>query len=173
MLILKFLLQFLQILNRGAAPWQISCGIALGAIVGLTPTVNLHNVAVLLVVLLLNVNLPSALLGWGVFGAFSILLDPLFHRVGLFFLTDVPMLTPLWTLLYNTPIVPWTRFNNTLVLGSLLMALLLFWPLFFFGIWGVKQYRERLMVAVAKWKIVQLLQTSRLYQLYQRYQKLS
>jgi uncharacterized protein (TIGR03546 family) len=169
MIALKFLLKFIQTLNKDASPQQIAGGMALGAIAGLTPLASLHNLVVLILVLMLRVNISSAILSLGVFSTLAYLLDPLFNKIGYLLLVRVEALKPLWTTFYNTPIVPWTRFNNTLTLGSLVFSLLLFWPLYFFLVWGVKTYRERVLAIVQRWKIVQVLKASKLYHLYQSY----
>ncbi len=57
------------------------------------------------------------------------LLDPLTHRLGFFLLQYEPLL-PVWVELYNLPLVPWTDFNNTVVLGSFVLGLVLFVPAF-------------------------------------------
>lgn len=168
MLIVKFLLKFIRVLNAAATPRAIAGGLCLGAVAGITPTASLHNLPVLLLALMLNVNFSSAMLGWGLFSVFSYIGDPLFNKIGLALLT-APGLKPLWTALYNTPVVPWTKFNNTLTLGSLAFALAAFWPLFFFFIWAVKKYRERVLAVVQKWKITQALKASKLWGLYQEY----
>ena len=169
MLILKFVLKFIRILNKDASPQQIAGGIALGSIIGITPFSSLHNLAVLVLILMVRVNISSALLGVLVFTAFAYVLDPLFNSVGYYLLVDASFLRPLWTALYNMPVVPWTKFNNTLTLGSLVCALVLFWPLYFFLVWAVVNYREKVMVSIQKWKIVTMLKGSKLYSLYTSY----
>ena len=169
MLILKFVLKFIRILNKDASPQQIAGGIALGSIIGITPLTSLHNLVVLVLILMVRVNISSALLGVLVFTAFAYVLDPLFNSVGYYLLVDAAFLQPLWTVLYNMPVVPWTKFNNTLTLGSLACALLVFWPLYFLLVWAVVNYRERLMAGTQKWKIVTMLKSSKLYNMYSSY----
>jgi len=169
MLAIKFILKFIAILNKDASPRQVAGGMALGSIAGITPFMSLHNLLVLFVVIVLNVNITSAILAMGVFSVIAYLLDPLSNAIGYYLLTGVPALTPFWTLLYNLPVVAWAGLNNTLVLGSLVLALLLFWPLYFFLWWGVIQYREKLMARVAKWRIVTVLKSSSLYGLYSKF----
>jgi uncharacterized protein (TIGR03546 family) len=168
MLTLKFLLKFLNLLNKDASPRALAGGMALGAIIGITPFASLHNLVVLILILMLTVNFSGAILAMGVFKAFSWMFDPLFNRVGYALLTN-DGLKGLWTTLYNTPVVPWTRFNNTLTLGSLVCALVLFFPLYLFLVWGVKRYRETVLAKVQKWRIVQILKASKLYGLYASY----
>ena len=70
------------------------------------------------------------MLGWALFVPVGFLLDPVFHRIGASLL-QAPSLRPLWTAMYNTPLVPYTNFNNTVVLGSFVGWLVLAVPIFF------------------------------------------
>jgi uncharacterized protein (TIGR03546 family) len=169
MITIKLVLKLINILNKDASPRQIAGGMALGSIAGITPFLSLHNLIVLILVLMIRVNITSAIFSMGVFTVFAYILDPVFNKIGYFVLVKVPALQPLWTAMYNTPVVPWTSFNNTLTLGSLVFALFLFWPLYFFLVWFVKVYRERIMAKIAQWKIVQMLKASKLFGLYQSY----
>ena len=121
---------FIKILREGQTPRQIAGGFALGAIVGLTPMVTLQGLILWIVILVLDVNLSAVFLGAVLFAFVGALLDPVFHNLGYFLLTDVESLVPMWTALYNAPLAPLTRFNNTIVLGSLVGALALFVPTF-------------------------------------------
>ena len=51
-------------------------------------------------------------------------------------------LKPLWTCLYSLPVVPWTKFNNTVVLGNLVLGLLLYAPVYFAFQTCALYYRE-------------------------------
>ena len=64
--------------------------------------------------------------------------------------------------------VPWFGFNNTLVLGSLVTALVLLGPMALVLEWGVKKYREKLMTRIQKWRIITLLKGSNLFALYRK-----
>jgi uncharacterized protein (TIGR03546 family) len=169
MLALKFLFKFIRILNKDASPREIAGGMALGSVAGLTPLASLHNLVVLFVVVILKVNMTAAILAVGVFSAVGYLLDPLSNRIGWLLLAGIPALKPFWTALYNTPVVPWTRFNNTLTLGSLVLSLILLWPIYLLLRWAVVKYREKVMTAVRKWRIVTIFSGSRLFGLYQRF----
>jgi uncharacterized protein (TIGR03546 family) len=168
MITIKLILKLINILNKDATPQQIAGGMALGSIAGITPTASLHNLLVLVLVLMLRVNISSAILSWGLFSVVAYGLDPLANKVGYALLT-APSLQGLWTALYNTPVVPWTKFNNTLTLGSLVVALVLFWPLYFALAWAIAKYREHFLTWVNKLKLVQTLKASKLFMLYQSY----
>ncbi len=169
MLILKFVLKFVAILNKDATPKAIAGGMALGAIMGITPAGSLHNLVVLFLLMMLRVNFSAGLVGAAVFKLFSYLFDPLFNRLGYWLLVDVKPLQPLWERIYNTPVLPWFKLNNTLTLGSLVVSIVLFYPLYRLLIVGVVQYRQKLMTRIAKWRIVTLLKASSLYRLYARF----
>jgi len=132
-------------LNHAGRPWQISLAIALALIVGFTPFVSLHNILIILVVLILNIHLGIFILFSGVFSAIAYIFDPLFHKIGLAILTN-DSLNSLFTIFYNNPILNLTQFNNTLMMGSLLISLILFIPVLFIINKLIVKYREVLAI---------------------------
>lgn len=162
----------IRIIHSETDPRQISLGFALGMIPGLTPLTSLHNLLVLLAILFFRVNIGAAMLSWGVFKILAYALDPLFHQIGLFLLTGVTSLQGLWTTLYNAPLVPYTRFNNSIVMGSLVFSLLAFYPVYWGGRFMVVKYRETWMERFNRLRIVQVFRASDLYKWYSRYSKL-
>jgi len=166
MLALKILANFIKALNAKDGSRAIAGGLALGSVMGLTPVGSLHNGVVLLLIFILPVNKSASIVGTVLFSLVGFWGDPVFNRVGYFLLTH-PSLQNLWTTLYNTPVVPWTRFNNTLTLGSLVCAVL-FSPFLFWIIHkGVLKYRQHVVAVAAQWKLVRWVQATRLYLLYQ------
>jgi uncharacterized protein (TIGR03546 family) len=139
---------------------------------GLTPVSSPHNLLVLLALLLLRANISAALISWAGFSLLAYALDPLFHLLGLFLLTRIDFLQPFWTELYNTPLLPYTRFNNTVVLGSLVFSLLAFYPLYRAGCLMVVKYRETFLERINRWEVVQIIKASSLYKWYLRYSEL-
>jgi uncharacterized protein (TIGR03546 family) len=162
----------IRIIHSETDPRQISLGFALGMIPGLTPLTSLHNLLVLLAILFFRVNIGAAMLSWGVFKILAYALDPLFHQIGLFLLTGVAFLQGLWTTLYNAPLVPYTRFNNSIVMGSLVFSLFAFYPVYRGGRSMVVKYRETWMERFNRLRIVQVFRASDLYKWYSRYSKL-
>ncbi len=132
---------------------------------GLTPLWTLHNVVVLLLVLALRVNLSSFVLCWGLFTLLAFLLDPVFDVVGYAVLTAA-WLQPLWTSFYATDLGRLSDFNNTVVMGSLLVSLLAL-PLLYFGcVYLVRQYRDHVLAWMRDRPIYQFVRHSRLFMLY-------
>ena len=169
---LKLITNFIKILREGQTPRQVAAGFALGSILGLSPMLTLQGVCVWIVILIFNVNLSAATLAILVFSLFAYIFDPLFHQLGYFLLVNVDSLRGLWTTLYNAPIAPLTRFNNTVVMGSFVGALILYTPIYF----GMKKfviaYRTTIGARVEKWKIYKILKKNALVQWYERIRNL-
>jgi uncharacterized protein (TIGR03546 family) len=163
--IVKLLQSLVKALHSEGTPGQLAAGIALGAILGLTPLVSLHNAIVFVLIVLLNVSFPGAMLGWALFVPVGFLLDPLFDWLGSTLLST-PFLTPFFTSLYNMPVVPLTNFNNTITLGSLVFSIVFFLPLFLVTRWGVTRYRATIGERVRQAKWYRALTASKLYNVY-------
>src|SRR6058998_2978793 len=166
MLFLKLIQSFFETLHSEGTPGQVAAGVALGSVLGLTPLVNLHNAMAFALIVVLNVSFGGAMLGWALFVPVGFLLDPAFDWIGRTLLLDTPALRPLWTALYNAPVVPLTSFNNTIVLASLVLALLLWLPLFFASRWGVARYRATVAERVKRSALYRMVTASKLYNLY-------
>lgn len=163
--ILKLIQSLFGALHSEGTPGQLAAGIALGSIIGLTPLVNLHNAVIFALIVLLNVSFAGGMLGWAVFVPIGFLLDPLFDSIG-HKLLMAPSLTSFWTDLYNMPIVPLTNFNNTVVLGSLVFALVFFIPLFFATRLAVARYRATVGERVRQSRWYRAVTASKLYNVY-------
>ncbi|MCA9049318.1 MAG: TIGR03546 family protein, partial [Planctomycetaceae bacterium] len=73
-------------------------------------------------------------------------LDPASDAVGTWLLGH-PSLQNLWTDLYNRPVMPWTSFYNTIVLGSFAIGLMLWYPAYRLS----RPIFERVSPKVAAW----------------------
>jgi len=171
MLFLKLLQQLVKALNSEGTPGQVAAGIALGAVFGLTPLMNLHNLVLFGCALILNVSMAGVFLGWTIFIPIGFALDPLFDAVGSALL-GAPSLQGIWTTLYNVPVVPFTNFNNTVVLGSVVCWVVAFLPLFFLARWGVARYRATLLERLRKTRIFQAVTASGWYTTYRSLSRL-
>lgn len=170
MLLLRFLQRLVKTLNSDGTPGQVALGIAMGSALGLTPLVNLHNLLIIGAVFLFNVSFPAAMLGWIVFAPIGFLFDPWFDAIGNALLTDATSLVPLWTALYNVPVIPLSNYNNTVVLGSLVGWVVLFAPIFFVARLGVAWYRTQVLPRLLNTRIFKFVKASKLYNFYQLFQ---
>jgi uncharacterized protein (TIGR03546 family) len=131
-------------------------------IMGLTPLNSPHNIFMLFLVLVLRINLPMFMVAWGVFTLFAYAIDPLSHQLGLALL-QAPSLEVLWTNLYNSNFWRLMAFNNTLVLGSVALSLLLAAPLFFLVRWLVINYRQHILDWVRKTRLATWLKSFKVF----------
>jgi uncharacterized protein (TIGR03546 family) len=168
--ILKLLQSLVSTLHSEGTPGQIAAGITLGAALGLTPLVNVHNAVIFALVLVLNVSFGAAMLGWALCVPLGFLLDPLFHRVGHALLLDTPALTPFWTRLYNLPVLPYANFNNTVVLGSFVSWLVLTPLIYFLSRLAVLQYRARFAERIERSAFMRAMKASKAYNVYRWFQ---
>ncbi|HEY6808837.1 MAG TPA: TIGR03546 family protein [Gemmatimonadales bacterium] len=163
---MKFIQSLFNTLHSEGTPGQVAAGLALGAFFGLTPLLSVHTLVIFALLCLLNVSFGGAMLGWAIFTPFGFLLDPVFDAVGRRLLLETPALTPLWTTLANTPVVPLTNFNNSVVLGSVVCSTMAFLPLWFAGCWGVERYRVTLGPKVTSSRLYRAIAASKLYNAY-------
>ncbi len=162
---IELIANLLKILNSETEPIQISLALCLSMVLGLTPLFSPHNLLVLFAVCVIRVNISAFLLGWALFSGIAWVADPLFHALGTLVLTE-PSLQTLWTALYNASAFRLTRFNNTLVMGSLFSAILLFIPLLLLLNRLILAYREHLLTLIGKSRFMQIFKASKIYDIY-------
>lgn len=131
------------VLRSHDSPRQLALGFAFGVLLGLLPQGNLLAAGVVLVFFSLRLNLATGMITAFVVSYVAALGDPLAHRLG-FVLLQAPALADIWTWLYNQPVVPWTQFNNTVVLGSFLLGLLAFYPAYRLSLPWFARWRKHL-----------------------------
>lgn len=165
---LRLLKDLFAALHGGSDPRHLAAGFALGAALGLIPKGNLFAAVFLLLFFSLRLNKGLALLSAAFFTPLGYAADGLAHRIG-FSLLKAPALAGLWAALYDLPVVPLTRFNNTVVLGNLVLGLALFAPLYLVFLRFVAWYGANLAAKVERLKVVQWLKGLRAVQLYQEW----
>jgi uncharacterized protein (TIGR03546 family) len=163
--LLKLIQSLIKTLHSDGTPGQVAAGIALGSALGLTPLMNVHNLVAFALIVVLNVSFGGGLLGWALFVPVGFLLDPLFHALGTAMLQS-PSLRPVWTDFYNAPLVPYTNFNNTVVLGSVVGWLALAIPIFFAARYGVARYRATIGERVRQSRFYKAVTASQVYNWY-------
>ncbi len=156
-MILNSVAKVLVAINSNRRPAEIAAGMACGLLLGFLPASNLLWPALLVFTLFLKINLGAELLSLALFKLVAPLLDGLFHSLGLAVLSS-PALHGLFTALYNMPVVPFTRFNNTVVMGGFLSGLVLWVPSFLLFRMLVRLYRARWRDRLAESRLVRSFQ---------------
>jgi len=165
---LELLAKLFKILRSEGTPNQIAAGFVMGMIIGLTPVFTAHNILLFILIIILKVNIGAALFAFAVFSGVAYLLDPMFHNLGYFLLVDFTSLKGFWTFLYNFPVIALSRYNNTVVTGSLAVAILLVIPVFPAMRYFVIYYRKHIDAKLQKLKIVQIVKSSKFYSIYEK-----
>lgn len=160
---LALLAKILKVLNSEASPWQIGWAIGLGLLAGLLPF-GFLTLVILLIVCLFTVNLSTFLLVWGLCGGLMLIFGSALES----FTWQHAQNPGLLNLLASVEALQLFHFHHTLVLGAFVLGILLLIPAAWLGTVLVKQYRLRLMPKVQQLKIMQLLNASKLVQLYQK-----
>ncbi len=118
----------LQALLTESTPRQMSLGLAFGVLVGVVPKGNLLAMVLATLLAATRVNLAIATVAVVACTLGSGGLDTLFDKIGCYILS-MPSLQSLWIEMANTPFMPWTDFNNSIVMGSFISGLILVYPI--------------------------------------------
>jgi uncharacterized protein (TIGR03546 family) len=118
---------FAQAVIANDSPRQVAWGFTLGMIIGLVPKGNFTAILLGMVLLGLRVNKPAGLVGIGVFTWLGVFLDSFAHNLGSAALVCEP-LRGVHKSLYDAAVSPLMGWNNTVVVGQLLIGLYLAIP---------------------------------------------
>jgi len=140
---MQFIFKLFKALNSAQSPWQVTLAITLGMVAGLTPMSGIQTVVVLFLAFVLNIHLGLFFVASALFAGVAYLLDPWFEQIGYVLLVNEG-LQGLWTVWYNNGVMRLSHFNNTLVLGSTVVALISALPLYFLLGWIISHYRDTL-----------------------------
>ena len=170
-LLLKQLFGFLKLLNSDTGTNQLAAGIAAGFILGMTPSFSLQTVLIIFLILIFRIQVGAVFLSAFFCSFFAYLLDPVFVAVGNQVL-EMDSLKESFTMLYNLPIVPFTRFNNSLVMGSGIVAFLLSPLIFILSKILITKYRETVVERLSQTKLWKAVKATSLFKWYYKYDKL-
>lgn len=168
--LLKVIQSLIKSLDSEGTPTQIAIGATLGAALGLTPLMNLHNVIILILLAILNVSFGAGLLAWAAFVPIGFMFDPLFDRLGHLLLVDMVSLRPMWTALDNTPLLALASLGNTVVLGSLVSWVVLAIPTFVAVRLFVLHYRAVIAPRVEQSRFYRAISATQIYNVYRWFQ---
>ncbi|HMN69550.1 MAG TPA: TIGR03546 family protein [Bdellovibrionales bacterium] len=170
-LIFKQLFAFLKMLNSETGQNQIAAGIAAGFILGMTPALSLQSLLVFLCILVFRIQAGAAFAAAFFFAFAAWLLDPVFHSVGAAVL-ETPSLQGLFTTMYNVPLLPLTRFNNTIVMGSAVITVAAFPFVFVISRILISRYRATVVARFKQTKFWKAIQATSFYKWYYTYDNL-
>lgn len=171
-LILKQIFAFIRLLNSDTGNISLAMGMTCGFILGMTPVLSLHSLLIFLILFIFRIQIGAALVMAFFFKFVAFLLDPIFHSVGSKVL-EMESLQSLFTTLYNMPIVPYTRFNNSIVMGSGVVTFVLSPFVFIASQYFIVKYRETVVARFKDTKFWKAVQATKFYQWYYKYEQYS
>jgi uncharacterized protein (TIGR03546 family) len=151
-MILKWIIKILKAINSNKKPNELAAGLAFGVMLALIPGGNLLWFALLFITFFLKINLSMEFVFLAVLKIFIGILDPILHRIGLWIL-NVNFLNSIYTKLYNTPVLPYSEFNNTIVMGGLFAGIILWYPFYLAGNKLILKYRTTVLEKIKSSKI--------------------
>lgn len=168
--LLKQIFAFIKLLNSDTGTTSLAAGITCGFILGMTPVISLQSILIFLFLLLFRIQFGAALISAFFFKFIAFLMDPIFNIVGSMVL-ETASLQSLFTTLYNMPIIPFTRFNNSIVIGSGIVSIILSPIVFIMSQILVKKYREIVVAKCKQTKLWKAIEATKFYQWYYKYEQ--
>lgn len=170
-ILIKQLISLIKLLHSDTGQIQIASGLAFGVFLGFAPFLSLQTLLVLFIVFIFRVQLGAAFLSAFFFKFVAFLLDPVADSLGRWAL-ESPGLRGLWTTMYNVPLLPMTRFNNSINMGSFIISIILCPILFFIFKKLILQYRTKVVQSFEQSKFWKLFKSSKFYFWYSKYHDL-
>ncbi len=170
-LLLKQLFGFLKLLNSDTGTNQLAAGVAVGFVLGMTPFFSLQSILIFICLLVFRIQIGAAFLSAFFFAFMAYLLDPVFHTVGSAVLESTG-LESLFITLYNMPLVPFTRFNNSIVMGSGVVAIALSPFVFFVSRSLIVRYRITVVERFKETRFWKAIKATSLFKWYATYDNL-
>jgi len=151
--LLKLIGKLIAALNGNIKRSQIAAGLAWGILLGLIPAGNFFWIALFICSFFFKHHHLSKIFSMTVVKLISPLIVLWVDFLG-WEVLHLEALQPLFTTLYNMPFVPFTKFNNTLVMGGLIGGVVLWLPFFFIFMALIPIYRNTLAPKIRNSKLV-------------------
>jgi uncharacterized protein (TIGR03546 family) len=140
---LKYIVKLFKALNSNSNPAEISHAVSLAFLLGILPKNNLLWYIIFIFCCFIRINKGAYGLFILVFSLFAHYLDPLLNRIG-FYILNLSQLENIYSFLIDIPFVGFTHFNNTIVMGALVLGIILYLPIFFISLKFIKLWRNKL-----------------------------
>lgn len=135
------LVKFLKALNSNSNPSEIAHALSIGIMLGLMPKSNALWYILFVFFMFVRINKGWYCVVTLLVSQIAWMLDPLFHDIG-WTILHLEALEKFFSVWIEIPFVGFTRFNNTIVIGSFALSLVLYIPFYILGIVIVKVWRK-------------------------------
>ena len=127
-MLLKWIFDLFRVLNSNKNEGEIAAGFSFGIMLAIVPGGNLLWIGLFIIGFFTRLNLLTAFVTMGLGKLLTVFIDPLLDSAG-FYILNIKALKGFFTMLYNLPLVPYTAFNNSIVMGGLVVSVILAVPL--------------------------------------------
>jgi len=141
-------------LNGNVSKTQIAAGFAWGMLLGIIPVGNVFWIVLFFISFFFTHHHGAKILSLAILKLITPLLVYQIDNLG-WYILNLDSLRPFFTSLYNMPFVPFTKFNNTLVMGGLAAGLALWIPVFILFIILIPIIRKYVSPIIRKSKLIQ------------------
>ncbi len=170
-LLLKQVFAFFKMLNSETGTNQLAWGLAFGFVLGFSPFLSLQTFLVLFLAFFFRIQLGAATLSAFFFKFIAYLIDPISDHLGRAVL-EAPSLRQLFVSMYNMPLIPLTRFNNSIVMGSGILGFILVIPAYFVFKMLIVKYRSTVVARFKNSKFWKMWMGTTFYKWYTSYDSL-
>lgn len=168
---LKQAFALLKLLNSDTGENQLAAGIACGLILGFAPALSLQTILVFILLFFFRIQMGAAFASAFMFAIIAYIFDPVFHSIGSSVL-EIETLKGLFTILYNLPIIPFTKFYNSVVMGAGVVSILLFPFVFVLSKTLIVKYRNTVVKRFQQTKFWKAVKATGFYKWYAKYEEL-
>lgn len=169
-LLLKQIFAFIKLLHSENGNKAMAAGIAIGFVLGMSPMLSLQGFLMLVILFIFRIQIGAAFLSAFFFAFIAWALDPAFDALGRRIL-EAESLQPLLTTLYNIPLMPLTRFNNSIVMGAGVLAIILAPIIYLVANFLIAQYRVQIVNRFRQTKFWKFIQATSFYKWYYSYEQ--
>lgn len=170
-LVLKQIFGLLKLLNSDTGENQLAAGIACGLVLGFAPALSLQTILIFILLFFFRIQIGAAFTSAFFFAIVAYIFDPLFDVFGQFVL-ELGFLKGLFTALYNLPILPFTRFYNSVVMGAGIVSILLAPFVYIFAKKMIIKYRVTIVARFQATKFWKAVKATGFYKWYVKYDEL-
>ncbi len=152
---LKAIIKFLKAINKNSHPGEIAHAICCGMLLGFMPKNNALWYILFIAFLFMRIQKSAFVIFTFLFSLAAPYLDPAFDLIG-YTVLKMDFLQPVFVFLIKIPLVGYTKFYNSIVMGSLLSSLLLYIPVYFIARLLVQLWRSKLVPLMRKTRFVKI-----------------
>lgn len=149
---LKAIIGLIKSLNSNSHPGEIAHAVSIGVLLGLMPKDNALWYILFIFFAFVRINKAVYLLVILGMSLFAHTLDVYLDQIGYIVLTYEPAY-PVYRFLLDIPFVAFTKFNNTVVMGSLVSGIILYIPVYIIARLLIKLWRSTIAPKIASSKL--------------------